>query len=80
MRNDIESRFSIPRGKCRGGLPSPRCVTPWWQPAVRYAGLILPDENKAVGQVWNSRRWVGRVIDLITQAMEKGEGVWITVE
>ena len=43
-------------------------------------GCILPGENKAVGQVWNSRRWVGRVIDIITQAKEKGEGVWITVE
>ena len=43
------------------------------------AGCILVGENKVKGKVINSRLWVNRVKELIVEAKEKGEAVWITI-
>ena len=42
-------------------------------------GCILVGENKEKGKVLNSTHWVNRVKDLIVEAKEKGEGVWIII-
>ncbi len=47
--------------------------------AADTAGCILPGENRKVGHVLNSRIWVHRIKKRITEAKERGEGVWITV-
>lgn len=44
-------------------------------------GCILVGRNLRVGEVLDSRIWLRRLIDRITEAQEKrGEQVWITVE
>ena len=42
-------------------------------------GCILVGENKLVGMVANSRIWLRKLIERITQARERDEAVWITV-
>ncbi len=42
-------------------------------------GCILVGENKMVGMVVNSRQWLKRLIDRITEAREKDEAIWLTV-
>ncbi len=42
-------------------------------------GCILVGENKYKGMVVNSRRWLKRLVDRITEAKEKDEAVWITI-
>ena len=44
------------------------------------AGCILVGENLKKGMVLNSRLWVKRVKDLIVEAKNSGEGVWLKVE
>ena len=43
-------------------------------------GCILVGENRQPGIVLNSRRWLRRLKQLIVEAKERGEGVWIKVE
>ena len=43
-------------------------------------GCILPGENLKKGMVLNSARWVKRIKDLIAEAKERGEGVWLTIK
>ena len=43
-------------------------------------GCILVGENRKVGMVVNSNRWLKRLKDRIVEAKERGEAVWITVE
>ena len=42
-------------------------------------GCILVGENKQVGKVLNSRKYVTIVKEKIVEAKEKGEGVWIEI-
>ena len=42
-------------------------------------GCILVGENKFKGMVVDSRKWLKRLIDCITEAREKEESVWITI-
>lgn len=42
-------------------------------------GCILVGENKKVGMVVNSRIWLHRLMNLITEARERDEGIWITI-
>lgn len=42
-------------------------------------GCILVGENKLRGMVANSRQWLKRLIDRITEARERDESVWITI-
>ncbi len=42
-------------------------------------GCILVGENRFVGMVVNSRQWLQKLIDKITEARKKDEAVWITV-
>jgi hypothetical protein len=42
-------------------------------------GCILVGENRKVGQVLNSARWLKRLKDRIVEAKARGEAVWITV-
>ncbi len=42
-------------------------------------GCILVGENKMAGMVVNSRQWLRRLIDRITQARERDEAIWLTV-
>ena len=42
-------------------------------------GCILVGENKEVGKVLNSRKYVKIVKQKIVEAKEKGEGVWIEI-
>ena len=42
-------------------------------------GCILVGENKMVGMVVNSQQWLRQLIDLITQAQQNEESIWITV-
>lgn len=43
-------------------------------------GCILVGENLKQGMVLNSRIWVHRLIRAITEAREKDEAIWITVQ
>ena len=43
-------------------------------------GCILVGENRKVGMVVNSNRWLKRLKDRIVEAKERGEAVWITVK
>ncbi|MBR4238843.1 MAG: hypothetical protein IKQ03_05465 [Prevotella sp.] len=43
------------------------------------AGCILVGENKEKGKVLNSRLWLNRVKELIVEAKEKGEGVFLSI-
>lgn len=42
-------------------------------------GCILVGENKMVGMVVNSQQWLRQLINLITQAQQNEESIWITV-
>lgn len=42
-------------------------------------GCILVGENKLVGMVVNSRIWLKRIVNRITEARERDETVWITI-
>ena len=42
-------------------------------------GCILVGENKEVGKVFNSRKYVKIVKQKIVEAKDKGEGVWIEI-
>ena len=42
-------------------------------------GCILVGENKEVGKVLNSRKYVNIVKQKIVEAKDKGEGVWIEI-
>ncbi len=42
-------------------------------------GCILVGENKFRGMVVNSRQWLCRLVDRITEAQKKGESVWLTI-
>ena len=42
-------------------------------------GCILVGENKQVGKVLNSRKFVDLVNEIIVEAKDKGEGVWIEI-
>ena len=42
-------------------------------------GCILVGENKLQGMVVNSRIWLHRLINAITSARDRGEGIWITI-
>ena len=42
-------------------------------------GCILVGENREVGKLLNSRLWLYRLKQRITEAKERGEPVWLTV-
>ena len=42
-------------------------------------GCILVGENRLKGMVVNSRIWLHRLIQRITEARERDEGIWITI-
>ena len=42
-------------------------------------GCILVGENRVAGMVVNSRIWLHRLMNAITEARERGEGIWITI-
>ena len=42
-------------------------------------GCILVGENKSVGHVWNSGQTLRRLKQLIVEAKDRGEAVWITI-
>lgn len=42
-------------------------------------GCILVGENKTRGMVVNSRQWLRRLIQRITEARERDEAMWLTV-
>ncbi len=42
-------------------------------------GCILVGENKLKGMVVNSRIWLKRLLDKISEARERDEAIWITV-
>lgn len=42
-------------------------------------GCILVGENRVAGMVVNSRIWLHRLMNVITEARERDEGVWITI-
>ena len=43
-------------------------------------GCILLGENRVKGKVLNSRFWVNRLKELIVEAKEKGEGVFLVIK
>lgn len=43
-------------------------------------GCILVGRNQIVGQVLESRKWLGVVKQKITAAKERGEAVWLTIK
>ena len=43
-------------------------------------GCILVGENRRVGMVLNSTKWVNRVKELIVEAKERGEGVFLVIK
>ena len=43
-------------------------------------GCILLGENRQVGMVLDSRLWVNRLKQKITEAKEQGEAVWLTIK
>ena len=47
--------------------------------AADTAGCILVGENLKKGMVLNSRLWLKRVKNLIVEAKNRGEGVWLRV-
>ena len=44
------------------------------------AGCILPGENRKKGHVLNSALYVRLLKQLIVEAKDRGEGVWITIQ
>jgi hypothetical protein len=42
-------------------------------------GCILVGENKFEGMVVNSRIWLQRLINAMTAARDRDEGIWITI-
>ena len=44
------------------------------------AGCILVGENKEVGKVLNSRKWLYELKHRIVEAKDRGEAVWLTIE
>ena len=42
-------------------------------------GCILVGENKLQGMVVDSRIWLQRLINAMTEARDRGEGIWITI-
>lgn len=42
-------------------------------------GCILVGENKLEGMVVDSRIWLQRLINAMTEARDRGEGIWITI-
>ena len=43
-------------------------------------GCILVGQNRQVGQVLDSRLWLYRLLQRITEAKERDEAVWLTVK
>ena len=43
-------------------------------------GCILVGENKAVGKVLNSRKWLYELKHRIVEAKDRGEAVWLTIQ
>ena len=43
-------------------------------------GCILVGENKEVGKVLNSRKWLYELKRLIVEAKDRGEAVWLTIK
>lgn len=43
-------------------------------------GCILVGQNRQVGQVLDSRLWLHRLLQRITDAKEQNEAVWLTVK
>ena len=43
------------------------------------AGCILVGENKEVGKVLNSRKWLYELKHRIVEAKDRGEAVWLTI-
>ena len=43
-------------------------------------GCILVGENKFEGMVVNSRFWLQRLINAMTAARDRDEGIWITIQ
>ena len=43
-------------------------------------GCILVGENKLEGMVVDSRIWLQRLIKAMTEARDRGEGIWITIQ
>ena len=43
-------------------------------------GCILVGENREVGKVLDSRKWLNGIKHKIVEAKERGEAVWITIE
>ena len=42
-------------------------------------GCVLVGENKKVGMVLNSRLWVYRLKQIMTEARERNEPIWLTI-
>ena len=42
-------------------------------------GCVLVGENKKVGMVLNSRLWVYRLKQKMTEARERNEPIWLTI-
>lgn len=47
--------------------------------AADTQGCILVGENSTVGHVQNSQAWVHRLKQVIVEAKDRGEGVWIEI-
>ena len=43
-------------------------------------GCILVGENKEVGRVLNSRKWLYELKQRIVEAKDRGEGVWLIIQ
>lgn len=72
---------------CKGRLPR-LCNTPGYQGVLIHCGntakdtegCILVGENKAVGQVLNSKATFNRLYLRLAIADKRGEQIWITIE
>ena len=42
-------------------------------------GCILVGENKEVGRLLNSRKWLYKLKHRIVEAKDRGEAVWLTI-